>query len=143
MGNVEIIGPAFATPTSIPLYTSRVSAGFPSPAQDHMEDPINIVDLLDLNTPQLYMARALGDSMIGVGIFDGDLMFVNRALDATHGAVVVACLNGEALVKRFIRDGSQIILKSENPKYPPRFVMENDELEAWGVVKGNLRMNYG
>lgn len=141
MGNVQILGPAPGTPTSIPLYSSRVSAGFPSPAQDHLDDPINIVELLDLNTPQVYMARALGDSMVGIGLFDGDLMFVNRALDARHRAIVVACLNGESFVKRLILQGQQTILQSENPKYAPRYVLENDELEIWGVVTGNLRLH--
>ena len=77
--------------------------------------------------------------MQGAGIFDGDLLVVSRALPAEHGAIVVASLNGEAFVKRFQREQKQIVLRSENPSYAPRYVLEGDELLIWGVVTHSIR----
>ncbi len=77
--------------------------------------------------------------MVGVGIFDGDVLIVSRALDAMPGNIVIAAINGDPVVKTFDRDGQQIVLRSENAKYPPRFVMEGDELLIWGVVTDSIR----
>lgn len=77
--------------------------------------------------------------MTGVGIFDGDLLVVNRALDPAPGEVVIAAINGEPLVKTFAREGDQLVLRSANPKYPPRYVLEGDELMIWGVVISSIR----
>lgn len=77
--------------------------------------------------------------MIGVGIFDEDVMVVNRKLDAVSGHIVIAWLNGDVCVKRLKKRGDQFVLESENPKYMPRYIMEGDEFEVWGVVTGSLR----
>ena len=74
-----------------------------------------------------------------MGIFDGDVMVVNRKIDAAPGHIVIAALNGEACVKRLTKRGATYVLESENPKYLPRYIMEGDEFEVWGVVTGNIR----
>ena len=121
------------------FYTCRVPAGVPSPAQDHMDQPLSLDELMDVDAPHTYLVQVSGDSMTGVGIFDGDVMVVNRKLDAVPGHIIIAALNGDPCVKRLARRGEQFVLESENPKYPPRYIMEGDEFEVWGVVTGSLR----
>jgi DNA polymerase V len=122
-----------------PFFEFRVPAGFPSPAHDHLEQQLSLDELLDLRAPHVYLVRVSGDSLIGAGIFDGDLLVVNRARDAKSGDIVVATLNNEPLVKRFCRETGQVVLRSENPRYAPRYVLDGDELEVWGVVAYSVR----
>ena len=137
--NAVIIGPICHSTIELPFYACRVPAGFPSPAQDHMDQPLSLDELMDVDAPHTYLVKASGDSMIGVGIFDGDVMVVNRKLDAMPGHIVIAALNGEVCVKRLTRRGDQYVLESANPKYLARFIMEGDEFEVWGVVTGCMR----
>ena len=137
--NAVIIGPLASSNVEIPFFVCRVPAGFPSPAQDHMDQPLSLDELMDVNAPHAYLVQASGDSMIGVGIFDGDVMVVNRKLDAMPGHIVIAALNGEVCVKRLTKRGDQYVLESANPKYLARFIMEGDEFDVWGVVTGSLR----
>src|SRR5690625_1650616 len=77
--------------------------GFPSPAQDHVEAPISLDDLLDIQAPHIYIVRASGNSMTGAGIYDGDWLIVDRSLTARHGHIIIAALHGEPLVRRLHR----------------------------------------
>ncbi|MEB0213585.1 S24 family peptidase, partial [Pseudomonas sp. AB6] len=77
--------------------------------------------------------------MQGAGIFDGDLAVVDRSIEPAHGHVVVALLNNEPLCKRLCVSGREVILLSENPKYPPRYILEGDELTIWGIVTSTVR----
>lgn len=77
--------------------------------------------------------------MQGAGIFDGDLPVVDCSLEPAHGHIVVALLNNDPLCKRLCIRGKEVILLSENPKYPPRYVLEGDELAIWGVIIGSMR----
>lgn len=137
--NALIIGPLTSSTIQLPFYTCRVAAGFPSPAQDHMDLPLSLDELMEVDAPHTYLVQASGDSMIGAGIFDEDLMIVNRKLDAAPGHIIIAALNGDPCVKRLAKRGGHFVLESENPKYPPRYIMEGDEFEVWGVVIGSLR----
>lgn len=139
MGNATLLGPVGSSNSELPFFSFRVPAGFPSPAQDHLEQKISLDELLDIHAPQTYLVRVDGDSMIGAGIFDGDVLIANKALDAVPGDIVVAAINGEPVVKTLAREGQQIILRSENPKYAPRFIMEGDELLIWAVVTDSIR----
>ena len=139
MSNATLLGSIRADSLPLPFFDARVPAGFPSPALDHMEQKISLDTLLDIQAPHTYLVRVSGESMQGAGIFDGDLLVVSRALPAEHGAIVVASLNGEAFVKRFQREQKQIVLRSENPGYAPRYVLEGDELLIWGVVTHSIR----
>ena len=139
MSNALILGGLQSSNTALPLFDARVPAGFPSPALDHMEHKLSLDALLDLQTPHTYVVSVSGDSMAGAGIFDGDYLIVSRAIPAKPGHVVVACLNGDVLVKRLAKEQGQFILQSENPAYSPRYILENDELTIWGVVTHSLR----
>jgi DNA polymerase V len=87
----------------------------------------------------VYLVKIDGDSMQGAGIYHGDMVIVDRSLYAEHGDIVIAALNTEPLCKRLHMRENEVILMSENPKYPPRHVMEGDELVIWGVVKYSVR----
>lgn len=139
MPTAEFICSLNHSTSELPLFLDRVPAGFASPAQDYLEARLSLDELLDINAPQTFIARAMGDSMTGAGIFDGDLLVVNKAKDAKHGHIVVACINGEHFVKRLEKEGDTWVLRAESPKYPPRYIMEADELRIWGVVSSSIR----
>ncbi len=77
--------------------------------------------------------------MQGAGIYSGDLLIVDRSRDAEHGDIVIAAINTEPVCKRLYRRNGVVILQSENPAYPPRYVMEGDDLVIWGVVRYSVR----
>lgn len=134
-----ILGPLIEGGLKLPLCSFRVPAGFPSPAADHIEQHISLDEILNIRAPHVYLISIAGDSMQGAGIFDGDLAIVDRALEAGHNDIVVALLNNEPICKRLCKRGSQMVLLSENPKYPPRYVLEGDELAIWGVITNSVR----
>ncbi|MEQ8832265.1 MAG: translesion error-prone DNA polymerase V autoproteolytic subunit [Alphaproteobacteria bacterium] len=114
-----------------------IPAGFPSPAEDYLDRDINLNDLID-HPSSTYLMRASGNSMTGAGIFDNDLLIVDRSLTAKPGHVVIACLHGEFTVKRLIRSADGLPrLVSENPAYPDP--PEGEEIEIWGVVRYAVR----
>jgi len=117
------------------LADSMVSAGFPSPADDTHET-FDIVSHIVRHPTATFFMRVAGDSMIDAGIFDGDLIVVDRSLEVKSGDIIVAVLNGEFTIKRFWRNDSRIELVPENPKYRKIVLNENMELEVWGVVTG-------
>lgn len=137
--SVTILGPLAEKGAKHPYLSSLVAAGFPSPAADHIEKHISLDELFDIRAPHVYLVKIEGDSMEGAGIYSGDLVIVDRSLYAEHDDIVVASLNSEPVCKRlYMRDGS-VVLKSENSKYPPRHVLEGDDLVIWGVVKYSVR----
>ncbi|EQB8440425.1 LexA family protein [Pseudomonas aeruginosa] len=136
---VTILGPVAGSGASLRLYSSKVSAGFPSPAQDHLEREISLDEILQIRAPHTYLVRAGGDSMIRAGIHDGDLMVVDRSREAEPEDIVIAAVNGEPTVKRLAKDGHQVVLRAENPRYAPRYILEGDELLVWGVVRYSVR----
>lgn len=139
MSNARLLGELRPSSTPVPIFDTHIPAGFPSPALDHMERKLSLDALLDLQAPHTYVVAVSGDSMTGAGIFDGDHLIVSRAITARPGHVVVACLNGDVLVKRLAKKQGQYILQSENPNYSPRYILENDELTIWGVITHSLR----
>ncbi|WPN72878.1 LexA family protein [Pseudomonas germanica] len=135
----SILGRIAEVGRKLPLCLFQVPAGFPSPAADHIEAHISLDELLNIRAPHVYLVKITGESMQGAGIFDGDLAVVDRSLEPAHGHIVVALLNNDPLCKRLCIRGKDVILLSENPKYPPRYVLEGDELAIWGVIIGSVR----
>lgn len=117
-----------------PLYLSTVQAGWPSPAEDYVDQQINLHEFVVKNPAATFFLRAAGDSMIGCGIHDGDLLIVDRSADATHNRVVIAALDGELLVKRLTRRGSKVYLAPANPDYPEIEISNREYVHIWGVV---------
>ena len=119
---------------TLPLYSSKVQAGFPSPADDYIER------YLDLNAEYIkhpsatFLVTATGDSMIDAGIYSGDVLVVDKSLDAVDGKIVIAAINGELTVKRLSRKNGRVQLMPANPKYQPIDITEEQDVVIWGVV---------
>jgi DNA polymerase V len=112
-----------------------VYAGFPSPAADYAEQPLDLDELVVSHPVSTYYMRVVGDSMIGACIYPNDVIVVDRALTAANNRLVVARLGAQLTLKRLqIVKPKRIFLKSENPAYPPLEVKQRDDFEIWGVV---------
>ena len=119
---------------SIPLFTGKVAAGFPSPADDYIEKTLDLNDLLVQKPAATFFVRAEGESMLGAGIHPNDILVVDRSLEPTVGKIVICALNGELTVKRLKSIDKEIVLGAENPAYPDIIVQEYIDLVIWGVV---------
>ena len=123
-----------------PLYASQPAAGFPAPADDLIEKALDINDLVIKNPASTFFVRVQGDSMEGAGIFSGDVLVVDKAIEAKDGKIVVAAVYGEMVVKRLHKVADSFMLYSENEAYEPIAVSENDDCFIWGVVIGSVRI---
>ncbi len=123
----------------IKLFACSVEAGFPSPAEDHIEKTLDINELLIVHPAATFFVRVAGDSMIGASIQDGDILVVDRSKKPVDGKIVIALVNGEYTVKRLSIEGDVIELRPENPDYSPIQLSGMDELIVWGVVTGLAR----
>ena len=108
-----------------------VAAGFPSPAADHTRKRIDLNEHLIRNKEATFIFRVKGDSMNGIGIYEGDELLVDRSIEAKHGNIVLAVLNNDYTVKRLYRRGGVVKLIAENPLYPPIVVKDGEELLIW------------
>lgn len=122
---------------SIPLYLSPVPAGFPSPADDYMDKRLDLNEYLIQHDAATIYCRVSGDSMQGVGIFNGDLLIVDRSLTPQHGNIVVANIDGEFTCK--ILDKKNRCLLSSNSNYRPIKIKESMEMVVEGVVIHSIR----
>jgi DNA polymerase V len=118
----------------LPLYASTVRAGFPSPADDYIEMHLDLNSHLIKHPAATFFVTASGDSMTGAGISSGDMLVVDRSLEATHGKIVIAAINGELTVKRLSRIAGKIQLLPENTNYKPIEITGDEDLVIWGVV---------
>ncbi|SHK86109.1 LexA family protein [Hymenobacter psychrotolerans] len=107
------------SPAVLPLYACPVPAGFPSPADDQQDPPLDLTQHLFRNPASTFLARIAGDSMTGAGIHPGDLIAVDRALTACDGSIVVAVIDGEHTVKRLRLQRGRAWLEAENERYAP------------------------
>ncbi len=119
---------------SLPLYDTKVPAGFPSPADDDLASKLDLNQYLIKHPAATFFVRVIGDSMIGAGINDGDILIVDRSIEALNGKIVIAALNGELTVKRLKINSEAQYLMPENDKYQPIPLNDNDEITIWGVV---------
>ena len=111
------------------------SAGFPSPAENYVEEKLNLNSYLIKNKESSFFVRVSGDSMINVGIFDNDILIVDRSLDPKRQSIVVVSIDGELVIKKLMKDQSKnYYLKSENSDYPNIKLNSNRDTIIWGVV---------
>ncbi|WP_162472921.1 translesion error-prone DNA polymerase V autoproteolytic subunit [Methylotuvimicrobium alcaliphilum] len=119
---------------NLPLFAGKVSAGFPSPADDYIEKTLDLNDLLVQKPAATFFVRAQGESMLGAGIHPNDILVVDRSLEPVQGRIVICALNGELVVKRLKRQSGQWLLGSENPAYKDIVLREEMDTVIWGVV---------
>lgn len=122
----------------IPLYSHKVVAGFPSPAEDYIEDRLDLNQHLIRNKEATFMLRVQGDSMKNIGIMDGDILIVDKSIEPTDGKVVIAALDGELTVKRLSIKSTGTWLVPENDRYPPIAVRPEADIVIWGVVTATV-----
>jgi DNA polymerase V len=123
----------------VPLVGQSVHAGFPSPADDFIEDMIDLNQVLVPNPTASYLWRVVGDCMIDVKIFPGDVVVVDRSLAPKHRDVVLVVIDGEPTLKRLNRRGGIMVLHNENARLPAFTIAEGTEVSVWGVVTNTIR----
>jgi DNA polymerase V len=130
------------TRLELPLYQVRISAGFPSPADNNIDKHLDLNEFLIAHPAATYFVRVEGDSMIEAGIQSGDILIVDWSLEPKSGDIVIAMINGEFVVKTFHcrPDNMKCFLLAGNPKYPPIEITENMDLEVRGVVTSGLHI---
>lgn len=135
----QVLMPGKLTPVQLtPMYSHSISAGFPSPADDYIEDRLDLNTLLVNNKAATFFLRVKGDSMLNAGIHHGDIIVVDRSVQPMHRSIVVAVVDGELTVKRLISRTGVTELHAENPKYLPIRLQEGQELTIWGVVTSSV-----
>ncbi|WP_346209333.1 translesion error-prone DNA polymerase V autoproteolytic subunit [Aeromonas salmonicida] len=117
----------------IPLYLTPAACGFPSPAQDYVEQTIDLNQHCVSHPAATFYVKASGHSMVEEGINDGDMLIIDRAITARHGDIVLACLDGEFTVKKLQVQPVPALLPG-NPDFPPIYPQEGQELDIFGVV---------
>ena len=123
----------------MPLLLCRMPAGFPSPADDFLEKRLDLNEYLIKNPPATFLVRVSGQSMKDVGIFDGDMLVVDKSLQPVSGSVVVAIVHGEFTVKTLKMQGMRTYLLPANGQYRPIEVTPEMDCEVWGVVASVIR----
>ena len=131
--------PVSSAPLLASLMRNRVCAGFPSPAEDLGAQRIDLAQLLIKHSQATYFLRASGHSMVEAGIFDNDIMVVDRAVKPRHNHIVVAVVDGDFTVKHLYQRAGRIKLKSANPTYPDIVPKEGQTIEVWGVVTATIK----
>ncbi len=117
-----------------PFFDSSVQAGFPSPAADDEEKPLDLNSYVVEHPTATFFVKVAGDSMIGANIRRGDILVVDRSLEAQNGKIVLAVVDGEFTVKRFFKRGEMIVLEAENRDYPNIEIQPGRDFQVWGVV---------
>lgn len=129
--------------SALPLYVWTVSTtlqcGFPSPADDHTEQRLDLSNLLVQQPDATFFMRVRGTSMRDAGIDDGDLVVIDRSVNAKHGQIVVAVVDGEFTIKRLHMKRNVIRLEAANPTFPSILLKDGQELTIWGVVTWTLK----
>lgn len=123
----------------VPLAGSSVPAGFPSPADDYLDRALDFNEVLIQNPAATFAVRIAGESMLGLGLFAGDIAVINRARKPVNGNVVLALIDGDFTVKTYrLREG-RVWLQAENPAYPDIEIRDGTDFEVWGVVTHSIR----
>ena len=126
--------------TTVPLVSSQVAAGFPSPADDYLDRALDFNELLISNPSATFAVRIAGESMTGAGLFPGDIAVVDRSISPFSGCVVLALVDGEFTIKRYRTKAGGVVLQAENKAFRDIVIPEDASFEVWGVVKHAIRM---
>ena len=127
-----------SSPMWLNLCSGSVPAGYPSPLSEQANELVDINSQLIRNDIATYIFRVHGSAMIDAGIFDGDVLIVDRSIEPKHNDIVLATLNNEFIVKRLYQRAGLVKLISENPIYPPIVIKEKDDFAVWGLVTNSI-----
>lgn len=130
----EFYIPGSSEPVVLNLYSSQIPAGFPSPADDFAEKALDLNDYLISNKSATFLVKVQGTSMIDVGIFDGDLLVIDRSKEFVNGKVILGVLNGEFTVKRLEIKKDKVFLLPENDQFDKIEITEEMDFKIWGLV---------
>ena len=120
---------------TVPFYLHKAGAGFPSPATDYIEEDVDLNIHLIKNVPATFIIRVQGKSMTDVGIYDGDLLVVDKSLKPKSFSIVIANVHDELVVKNFVKEKDEQFLTSSSKKIEDKIIINNDsEIFIWGVV---------
>mgnify|MGYP000881197403 CR=1 FL=1 len=133
--DLSIHKPDNSASVAIPLSESTVHAGFPSPADDFLVESLNLNSLVIRHPEATFFARVEGDSMKDDGIFEGDILVVDKSVEPYDGCLAVAYIDGEFTLKRVKIEPDKISLIPANPKYKTIEISPDNEFSVWGVVK--------
>ena len=128
------------TPRTVPLMTSTAACGIPSPADNHLDQPLDFNELLIQNPAATFAVRISVESMTGAGLFPGDVAVVDRSLRPVNGSVVLALIDGEFTIKRYCLVDGGVVLLAENPRFMNIEVSGEMVFEVWGVIKHAIRV---
>lgn len=131
---LDFYTPEDSNPLEIVLTQTGISAGFPSPADDFKEFKISLDKTLVKNKEATFYAKVSGQSMIGAGIDDGDLLVVDKSLEPQHNSIAVCFIDGEFTVKRLKMSGEDVYLQPENPAFDSVKITESNDFLVWGIV---------
>lgn len=132
------------TTKEIPLFSQKITAGFPSPAEDTIDESLNIHDLIVKNPNSTFFLKVSGDSMTNIGIYEGNILVVDKSITASSGDIVIASINGDFTVKRLLINrqstptSPRYYLVPENKNYKPIPITRYTDFEIWGVVTANI-----
>jgi DNA polymerase V len=124
----------------IPMMLEAVQAGFPSPADDYTERVLDLNDLFQVDEATSFFVRAEGLSMIYSGIMPDDVLCVRRDLEPSNGDIVIACIDSEFTVKRYVKRGKQVIFEAANEDFADIVPSDMQDVQVWGVVTGLARV---
>ncbi|MFX8119297.1 translesion error-prone DNA polymerase V autoproteolytic subunit [Acinetobacter baumannii] len=136
--SIKLVVPS--THMLIPYALEKISAGFPSPAQDYVDKALDMNEHLIKNETATFIVKVASLSMLNAGIDIDDELIVDRSLDAKHGDIIIALIDNEFTVKRLMIDEKGQWLKAENPEYKNIYLQEGQELIIWGVVTHIIKM---
>jgi len=137
--NLTFFTPEIFDNTGALFFDTGISAGFPSPAEDFKQERLSLDKVLVKNKLSTFFARVSGQSMIGAGLDDNDLLVIDRSLEPAHNRIAVCFLDGEFTVKRLKVDKDGVWLQPENPNYPIIKITEENDFVIWGIVTNVIK----
>ncbi|TBN03240.1 translesion error-prone DNA polymerase V autoproteolytic subunit [Hyunsoonleella flava] len=137
--NLTFFNPRILNHSGVPFFDMGISAGFPSPADDFKEQRLSLDRELIKNKEATFFARVNGQSMIGAGLDDNDLLVIDRSLEPSHNKIAVCFLDGEFTVKRLKVNAKGVWLQPENPNYEPIPITEENNFMVWGIVTNVIK----
>lgn len=138
---IDIFSADVSTHLPLPYADEGIQAGFPSPAQDYINESIDLNNELVKHPAATFFGRVSGDSMIEEGIEDGDILVIDKSLEPINGDLAVCCVDGEFTLKRISIEKNRIKLMPSNSAYPPIVVTAENQFAIWGIVTYTIKKN--